>query len=177
MPSKRARRTQGSPTHWAHIALAIAHHCHMGDELLRAAEIQRAERTNKVAAVVCPFLALLRKPGTIKTPFRSKTSAPTQVLPHVMYHISQNEIGHLHSDTGQIHAALRSLGAHVVVSGGVGGRVLTVVVKVTITVFYGGKHSPINTDRQQNTEQGLLSLTPLSPRTSHRAHPVLPCLV
>lgn len=62
MPSKRARRTQGSPTHWAHIALAIAHHSRvlvdMGDELLRAAEIQRAERTNKVVAV-CPFLALL----------------------------------------------------------------------------------------------------------------------
>jgi len=33
----------------------------MGDELLRAAEIQRAERTNKVVAVVCPFLALLRE--------------------------------------------------------------------------------------------------------------------
>lgn len=30
----------------------------MGDELLGAAEIQRAERTNKVVAVV-PFLALL----------------------------------------------------------------------------------------------------------------------
>lgn len=62
MPSKRARRTQGSPTHWAHIALAIAHHSRvlvdMGDELLRAAEIQRAERTNKVVAV-CPFLTLL----------------------------------------------------------------------------------------------------------------------
>lgn len=26
MPSKRARRTQGSPTHWAHIALGVAHH-------------------------------------------------------------------------------------------------------------------------------------------------------
>lgn len=26
MSSKRARRTQGSPTHWAHIALAVAHH-------------------------------------------------------------------------------------------------------------------------------------------------------
>ncbi len=26
MPSKRARRTQGSPTHWAHIVLGVAHH-------------------------------------------------------------------------------------------------------------------------------------------------------
>lgn len=26
MPSKRARRTEGSPTHWAHIALGVAHH-------------------------------------------------------------------------------------------------------------------------------------------------------
>lgn len=26
MPSKRARRTQGTPTHWAHVALAVAHH-------------------------------------------------------------------------------------------------------------------------------------------------------
>lgn len=56
MPSKRARRTQGSPTHWAHIALAVAHHSRvlvdMSDELLRAAEIQRAERTHKVVAVV-----------------------------------------------------------------------------------------------------------------------------
>lgn len=63
MPSKRARRTQGSPTHWAHIALGVAHHgcvlIDMGDELLRAAEIQCAERTNKVVALVCPFLALL----------------------------------------------------------------------------------------------------------------------
>lgn len=56
MPSKRARRTQGSPTHWAHIALGVAHHSRvlvdMGDEFLRAAEIQRAERTYKVVAVV-----------------------------------------------------------------------------------------------------------------------------
>lgn len=33
----------------------------MGDELIWAAEIQRAERTNKVVAVLSPFLALLRK--------------------------------------------------------------------------------------------------------------------
>lgn len=26
MPSKGTRRTQGSPTHWAHIALGVAHH-------------------------------------------------------------------------------------------------------------------------------------------------------
>lgn len=31
MPSKRARRTQGSPTHWAHVALGVAHHaCMLG---------------------------------------------------------------------------------------------------------------------------------------------------
>lgn len=63
MSSKRARRTQGSPTHWAHIALAVAHHSRvlvdMGDELLGAAEIQRAERTNEVVALIRPFLALL----------------------------------------------------------------------------------------------------------------------
>lgn len=26
MPSERARRTEGPPTHWAHVALAVAHH-------------------------------------------------------------------------------------------------------------------------------------------------------
>lgn len=102
MPSERARRTQGSPTHRAHIALAVAHHTgvlvDMGDELLGAAEIQRAERTNKVVAVVCFFLALL-------------------------------------FDSRCLKAALRSLGGHVVVGRGVGGRVFTVVVEVTIAVF------------------------------------------
>lgn len=35
----------------------------------------------------------------------------------------------------------------------------------------------IQTDTQQNTEQGLLSLTPLSPWTSYRVHPVPSCPV
>lgn len=44
-------RTLGSGQYHSHLV-------DMGDELLGAAEIQRAERTNKVVAVV-PFLALL----------------------------------------------------------------------------------------------------------------------
>lgn len=63
MPSKRARRTQGSPTHWAHIALGVAHHScvlvDMGDELLGAAEVQRAQRTYKAAAVIDSLVTLL----------------------------------------------------------------------------------------------------------------------
>lgn len=76
-----------------------------------------------------------------------------------------------HFDTRPLKAALRSVGSHVVVSRRVGGRVFAVVVGVAIAVFYGGKHSPINTDRQQSTEQGLFSLTPLSPRTFPQSPP------
>lgn len=76
--------------------------------------------------------------------------------------INKISCGYQHAhlfDSRSLQAALWSLGGHVVVGGGVGGaRVFAVVVKVAVTVFYGGKHSPINTDRQQNTEEGLLSL-------------------
>lgn len=74
------------------------------------------------------------------------------------------QLAHL-LDSRSFEAALRPLGGHVVVGRGVGGRVFSVVVGVAIAFFYGGKHSPIITDTQQNTEQGLFSLTPLSPRT------------
>lgn len=67
-------------------------------------------------------------------------------------------------DSRPLEVALRSLGGHVVVGRGVGGRVFALVVRVTIAFFYGSKHSPINTDRQQNTEQGLFSPTPVNPR-------------
>lgn len=67
-------------------------------------------------------------------------------------------------DPRSLQVAPRSLGGHVVVGRGVGGRVFALVVRVTIAFFYGSKHSPINTDRQQNTEQGLFSPTPVNPR-------------
>lgn len=44
MSSKRARRTQGSPTHWAHEALGVAHH---GRVLLKAAEQDESTKLRK----------------------------------------------------------------------------------------------------------------------------------
>lgn len=41
MPSKRARRTQGSPTHWAHIVLGVAHHSRV---LLKTAKQDKNKR-------------------------------------------------------------------------------------------------------------------------------------
>lgn len=54
----------------------------MGDELLRAAEIQRAKRTNKVVKVVSPVLAFLKE--------RAKHNNTSTLLLHrLLRHVPQ----------------------------------------------------------------------------------------